>query len=184
MPAQVLIAFVLWWPIILLEALVVFLVVRQMMYYIGLDMASMVTLLFAVGVVLPLLGILTAESALVLLLRRGSRVARRWLLYLGIPTALMAIWLGFAALAGDVVPAQDSISLGGMGGVYGLSGIIAIVILAASILPYVPPGNRFFDVPPLADASTPASIAAEPGTHVADEPAPPADADTSQRPPS
>lgn len=188
MPWQVLVAFILWWPLILIEALALFLVGQQMAYYLGLGMGSVVTVMFAVGVALPLLGMIAAEVTLVFFLRRGNPAARRWLLYLAIPTALLAIWPVLAVLIAQVVPAERSIANGWLGvEIASIGGLIATLALAASILPYLPPGNRFFHVPPFAgDGGFPAPIAEE-GRNAADAvisdtPAVPrADADPDQR---
>lgn len=162
MPWQVLLAFILWWPLILIEALVLFLVGQQMAYYLGLGMGSVVTVMFAVGVALPLLGMIAAEVTLVFFLRRGSPGARRWLLCLAIPTALLAIWPAFAVLIAEVIPAERAIANGWLGvQIASIGGLIATLALAASILPYLPPGKRFFDVMPLAGGTVQPTPAAE-----------------------
>jgi len=188
MPWQVLIAFILWWPLILIEAVALFLVGRQMAYYLGLGMGSVVTVMFAVGVALPLLCMIAAEVTLVFFLRRGSPAARRWLLCLAIPTALLAIWPVVAVLIAEVVPAERAIPNGSLGvGIASIGGLIATLALAASILPYLRPGNRFFHVPPLtgsvgfpapiAEGSGNATDGVIPGTPAV----PPVDADADQR---
>jgi len=165
MPWQVLVAFILWWPLILIEALALFLVGQQMAYYLGLGMGSLVTVMFAVGVALPLLGVIAAEVTLVFFLRRGIPAARRWLLILAIPTALLAIWPVTAVLIAQAIPAERSIANGWLGvEIASIGGLIAVLALAASILPYLPPGNRFFRVPPLpGDVASPAPIAVKSG---------------------
>ena len=160
MPWQILVAFILWWPLILIEALALFLVGQQMAYYLGLGMGSMVTVMFAIGVVLPLLGVIAAEVTLVFFLRRASRVARRWLLSLAIPTAVLAIWPALAVLIAQVLPAERAIANGLLGvEIASIGALIAVLALAASILPYLPPGNRFFDDAPFTgDAGSPAHV--------------------------
>ena len=176
MPWPVLVAFILWWPIIVIEALGLFFVGSQMAYYLGLGMGSTVTVMFAVGVALPLLSMIAAEVTLVLFLRRGSRAARRWLLCLAIPTALLAIWPAVAVTIATVAPVD-----GGLGGgwiavqISTIGGVVVALVLAASILPYLPPGRRFFAVRPLAGDTarhTPAAEAPEvdPAEAVAGDP--------------
>ncbi|SFS00821.1 hypothetical protein SAMN04487846_1412 [Microbacterium sp. cf046] len=160
MPWQVLVAFILWWPIIVIEGLVLFAVGSQMAYYVGLGMGSVITVLFAVGVALPLLGIIAAEVTLVLFLRRGSRVARRWLMCLAIPTALLVIWPAAAVAIAAIMPREE-----GLGGgwiavqISTIGGIIAALVIAASILPYLRPGRRFFSDESGADDSGVTSLA-------------------------
>ena len=120
-------------------------------------MASVVTLLFTVGVGLPLLAVTAAEIALVLFLRRGSRVARGWLLFLAIPTALLTTWPAVTVLLAELAG-----TTGGSGGgpfilqVSTIGVAVAALALAASVLPFLPPGNRFFATAPgAADAPPP-----------------------------
>ena len=184
MPWQVLVAFILWWPLILIEALALFLVGQQMAYYLGLGMGSMVTVMFAIGVALPLLGVIAAEVTLVFFLRRASRAARRWLLFLAIPTAVLAIWPALAVLIAQALPAERAIANGLLGAeIASVGALIAVLVLAASILPYLPPGHRFFDDAPFTgEEGSPAQVAAESESTADDTLAvPQADAQPDQR---
>jgi hypothetical protein len=155
MPWQVLVAFILWWPLILIQLAGLALLGTSIAQYIGSGMGSVVTLLFAVGVGVPLLAVIAAEIPLVLFLRRGSRTARGWLLCLAIPMALLTTWPALTVLMAELAGTN-----GGLGGgpfilqVSTIGGVVAVLALTAALLPFLPPGNRFFTSAPI-DGSPP-----------------------------
>ena len=158
MPWPVLVAFILWWPLILIEALGLVILSRSIAQYIGNGMASVVTLLFAVGVGLPLLAMIAAEIPLVLFLRRGSNVARWWLLTLAIPMGLLTAWPAVTLIVAEIGGTDEGLGGGPFIELVSMIGaVVAVLALAVAVLPFLPPANRYFSTEPGADAATPSA---------------------------
>lgn len=144
-PWQVIVAFILWWPLVLMQVAALVYLGTTIAYYLGLDMGSVVTVLFIVGVGVPLLGLVAGEIALNLALLRGSRVARWWLLGLAISTLLIAIWPASAVALAEIAGTH-----GGIGGgaeiatISGIAASVALLALFGTVLTFLAPPDSYF----------------------------------------
>jgi len=155
-PWPIIVAFILWWPVIVLQGAALVYLGTTIGYYLGMDMGSTVTVFFIVGAGVPVALLVVAEIVLDIAMLRGSSVARWWLLGLAIPTVIIAIWPAAVVIAAEIAGTD-----GGIGGgeyIATLSGIVAGVALLALVgtaLTFLPRANGYLA-----------------GTSVGDEPRP------------
>jgi hypothetical protein len=156
-PRRVILAFRLWWPLIIAQALFfIFLLVVFVAMIVRITTipdagpAEGIVMLFLVPLGVLVLTPIAAEIPLVFHLRRGSRNARAWLLALAILTGLVAAWQLAASATG-----LGGAFTGESAGLYIAVGIaltaifvtVASLALIGAVLPFRGPDAAYFSKP-------------------------------------
>jgi hypothetical protein len=156
LPRAVTVAFRLWWPVVLMQAILVAILLYAISQAAIVGGPAMIIAFIAGPIILGLLALVIGEAVSMFKLRRGSTVARAWLVVFAIVNVLLA-WRQVAAYIDG-----NLILFGAASDPWVLPGTVALVVVTilcvvAAAVPFLAPLRPFFaHSTPDAGASTPA----------------------------
>ena len=146
-PTLVIAAFYLWWPLIIGQSIMLAYLALTLVQAARVGGPAWDVLFVDPPIAIPLLLLITLEVAFAISMRGGSRLARAVLLALAAVTVAFAFLVGIPNNGTQMPVVQTTAEVLAASVPFDLSlvlKLLAVIALVASVLPFVPPANSYF----------------------------------------